>query len=63
MRGCNLGSVSGVARLLWGGERKMGESHASAKTFSVQFTPFSNACGESQKKSKKSEIYQYLGLQ
>jgi hypothetical protein len=63
MRGCNLSSATGHLRLLRGRERKMGECHALQKTFSIQFTPFLNACGESQKKSKKSEIYQYLGLQ
>jgi hypothetical protein len=42
---------------------KNGRMSRLAKTFSVQFTPFSNAGDESQKKSKKSEIYQYLGLQ
>jgi hypothetical protein len=63
MRGCNLSSATGAIGLQGGRERKMDECHALQKTFSIQFTPFSNARRESQKNSKKSEIYQYLALQ
>jgi hypothetical protein len=52
-----------ACRVALGQGAKNGRMSRLAKTFSIQFTPFSNVRGESQKKSKKSEIYEYLRLQ